>query len=289
MTRKNRLLLIAIICFVIACIACFMICKEVFAAEAKATSTNENTNSLTLIGPIHQHIPGEQKVTNDVRTSPNVPGLPYLDNPGYFGPFPEQGYNTMEKSILPFLLSQDTGWEVIRDHWWTPSDAKYKLEMITRKTYPRQESVKVINGVQGLKGIKYETVATLVAYKGIKGTTVDCFKEAIYQTSLTGGNVFLLLRAGNVPGVYSRTIGLGGSGAGNFHQGGSAAYSAGTALGFACNNGHPVYSPYIQGVVLLVDDLTYKNLHPNFSLFKEDVKVTKKGLSKGELQSIIKK
>ena len=215
--------------------------------------------------------------------------IPYLDSPGYFGPFPEKGWNTMEKSLLPFLLSQDTGWEVIRDHWWTSCDAKYKLEKISRKKYPRQESVKVINGVQGLKDIKYEAVATLVTYDGITDTTIDCFKEAVYRSSISGGNVFLLLRAGNVPGVYSSTIGLGGSGAGNFHQGGNSAYSSGTALGFASNKGHPVYSPYIQGIVLLVDAQTYKNLHPNFSLFKEDVKTTKKELSKGELSTVIRK
>ena len=137
MTRKKELVLMVItyIIIVIACFASFFICKEVSAAEATSTSTNENTNSLTLIGPIHQHIPGEQKITTDVRTSPNVLGAPYLDNPGYFGPFPDQGWNTMEKSLLSFLLSQDHGWTVIRDHWWTSADSKYKLNKITRVKY----------------------------------------------------------------------------------------------------------------------------------------------------------
>ena len=261
MVRKNSLFLIAITCFIVACLAFFLICKEVSAAEATCTSNNQNDVSLNLYD-MDVTVPGKQKVISDVRTSPNIPGVPYLDNPGYFGPFPDQGHNTLEASILPFLLLQDTGWEVIRDHWWTPDDAKYKLEKISRKTYPPQKYVKIINGIQGLKNIKYEALATLVTYEGVKTTTVDCLKEAIYQTSIVGGNVFLLLRAGNVPGVYSRTIGLGGSSAGNFHQGGNSAYSAGSAVGFACNNGHPVYSPYIHGVCLLVDKFTYENLHP---------------------------
>jgi len=289
MPKKNTLLFVAIFGLLVVFFAVITLCKEVSAAEVTSTSTNENTNSLTLVGPIHQHVPGKQKVTTDVRTSPNVPGLPYLDNPGYFGPYPGQGPNILETSILPFLLSIDNGWEVIRDHWWTSSDAKFSLEKVTKKVYPRQESVKVVNGIQNLQGINYEVIATLVTYDGIKATTMDCLKESIYQTSKNGGNVFLLLRAGNVPGVYSHTIGLGGSGAGNLYQGGNAAYSAGSAIGFACNKGHPVYSPYLHGVVLLVDDKTYENLHPNFFLFSDDTKSTRKKLSKDELSTVIRK
>ena len=141
-----------------------------------------------------------------------------------------------------------------------------------------------------MKGIKYEALATLVTYGGTKTTSVDCFKEAIYRTSISGGNVLLVLKVGNTPGVYSHTIGLGGSGAGNLHQGGNAVYSAGSAIGFASNTGHPVYSPYMHGVVLLVDNFTYKNLHPLplFSLPKE-IKKSRKKITKDELQTVIEK
>jgi len=290
MTRRNGTFFVMLICLMIALFAFCLLCREASAADASSTSTNENTNSLTLVGPIHQHVPGKQKITNDVRTSPNVPGLPYLDNPGYFGPFAEQGWNTMEGSTLPFLLSQDHGWIVTRNHWWTSSDAKYRLERITKKDYPIQEAVKilVIDSSEDFIGIEYKALATLVTYGGIKTTSVACFKEAVYQTSITGGNVFLILKASNTPGVYSHTIGFGGSGAGNFDQGGNAAYSSGTALGFAMNKGNPVYSPYMQGVVLLVDSQTYKNLHPGASFF-EKVKSTRKKLSKGELSTVIRK
>jgi len=222
--------------------------STLLAANAINTTDNTNTNTVNLIGPVQ--VPGEQELS--YRTAPYLPAIPFMDHPGYTGGGPTKGWNSQEGTALPFILNSnpDKQWTITYEFSW--SSPKSKVDKVAEKEYPAQESVKVFNGDKNLKDIKYKTIASIVTY-GDELTTMACFSEAIYQTMQVGGNAFVLLTAGSTQGVWSRTIGIGGSSAGNFGMGGREAYSAGTAIGYSSNTGRPVFQTFVQGVAILIE------------------------------------
>ncbi len=222
--------------------------STLMAANAINTTDNTNTNTLNLIGPVQ--VPGEQELS--YRTAPYLPSLPFLDHPGYTGGGPTKGWNSQEGTTLPFILNNNPGKEWVAVHEFSWNSVKSKVDKVTETDHPVQESVKVFNGDSALKGIKFKTIASIATY-GDELTTMACFSEALYQTMKAGGNAFVILTAGSTQGVWSRTIGLGGSSAGNFGMGGREAYSAGTALGYSSNTGRPVFQTFVQGVAILIE------------------------------------
>jgi hypothetical protein len=236
-------------------IAVLVLPSMLYAAEAVSTSNNNNANTINLIGPIQ--VPGEQNITYN--TSPVLPATPFMDHPGYNQAMPNRGWNSLEGTTLPFILkaTPDKEWVILGGVNW--SNVKSKVERLSAEKYPSQKAAKVLNGDAGLKNIGYIIIASIVTY-GDEATTMECFSEAIDQTLSSGGNVFLLLSANSTPGIWSRTIGLGGSSAGNFGMGGKDAFSAGMAIGYSSNKGHPIYQTFVQGVALWVDGQTYQKI-----------------------------
>ena len=104
-----------------------------------------------------------------------------------------------------------------------------------------------------LRHVESTVMAIVVTHSDRKHTTLDCFNQMLVETSEAGGNALLIISTGSDPGVHSTTIGLGSSGAGNFSQDGTEAFSAGTSTGLSSNTGGPVSNPYIRGIALYVD------------------------------------
>ena len=252
--------------FKILCVIIMSLCFCQYAI-ADTTNDNENNNSLTLIGPIHNHIPGEQHIIHDSRgASPHLMSAPYGELPAYFGPFSEKGnWNCQADSVLLFLLMNNRTYK-ITDGYWNPTYSKSSVDIMASKKFEPRNTVMVLNGVQELRGMHYNFIASITCHGDRKTTTIECFKQAVYETGTAGANVFVILRASHDHGVYSSTIGLGGSAAGNLGQGGKEAYAIGSAIGFARNDGGPTTKPYIHGVALMIpctDLAKFKNLVTN--------------------------
>lgn len=229
-------------------------CGTVYAQDATANneSTNDN-NNLLAIG-----ISSPPEVTENIRTSPNLPSVPYTELPSYFGPF-GKNWNDQSNSILPFMLMHKRTFKAYDTHRRFRGDINFSKANVTimetdwiGKPRDNPEYIKVVNGIEEIKGIRSVFVGTITTYGERKITTVNCFDQAIVETSKLGANTFLLLAASASPGVHSSTIGFGSSGAGNFSQGGKEAYAGGVATGFASNTGGPTSNPYVHGVALFL-------------------------------------
>lgn len=239
---------------IVTIIVLLFCCGTVYAQDTTANneSTNNNDNTLAI------GISSPPEVTENIRTSPNLPNIPYTELPSYFGPFKET-WNDQSSSILPFLLMHGRTFKVYDTNRRFRKDVKYsKVNVTVMKTTwigrpnDNPEYVKVLNGIEEIKGIRSILVGTIITYGGRKTTSVNCFDQALVETSKLGANVFLLLTVSSSPGVHSTTIGLGSSGAGNFSQGGKEAYAGGIATGFASNTGGPTSEPYVHGVALFL-------------------------------------
>lgn len=251
--RKSNFYIIATVLIIL-----LFCCGNSYAqSNAQSDSVNENNNSLSL------GISGPPEVTENIRSSPNVPNLPYTELPSYFGPF-EKTWNDQSNSILPFVLMSNRDYTITNPYHIPFTNNKNSKINITKigikKKYEKVKNVKVLNGIRELNGIKYKSIITIVAYGGRKITTMDCFTQAVIEAGNAGGNVFLLLSASSSPGTHSSTVGIGSSGAGNFSQGGKEAYSGGAATGFASNTGGPTSNPFIHGVALLVTQSELKKV-----------------------------
>jgi hypothetical protein len=239
---------------IIIAIMSLFYCGTVYAQDATANnqSTNDNNNLLSI------GISSPPEVTVNIRTSPNVPSVPYTELPSYFGPFGKT-WNDQSSSILPFLLMHKRTFKAYNTHRRFRGDVTFSKVNITTmkkdwigKSRDNPEYIKVVNGIEEIRGIRFVLVGTITTYGKRKTTTVNCFDQAIVETSKLGANTFLLLATSASFGIHSTTIGFGSSGAGNFSQGGKEAFSGGIATGFASNTGGPTSNPYVHGVALFL-------------------------------------
>ena len=256
---------IFLFCMIMIFGLCF--CKQSMA-DSTASADSENTNSMTFVGPIHNHIPGEQHIIHDTRgAAPMMLGVPHGEMPAYFGPFNKNGnWNCQGDSLLIFLLMNNRYYK-ISDGYWSPSYADSIVDIVNAKEFKARDTMMVLNGIKELQGMKYEFIAGITCHGDKDVTTIDCFKQALYETGQVGGNAFVILKASFDSGVYSSTVGLGGSSAGNLGQGGKEAYVIGSAMGFAYNKGGPVSKPFMHGVALMIPTEDLKK-------FKNSLKIT---------------
>lgn len=228
-------------------------------------NTNENTNNNTQankqINSQSVKIENPDEITQTIRKAPGVTHI-NTELPTYIGPYPVN-WNDQTTTSLTFLLSAVRDFTVNKKTFFILYNLNYtksSVSIVTDNDNGHPKYVKVLTSVKELKGLDFTVMATVVAHGNRKNTSMDCFYQAMVDTSESGGNVFLLLSSDSDPGVHSSTIGLGGSGAGNFSQDGTEAFSAGTATGFSSNTGGPVSNPYIHGISLRMSKETLKKV-----------------------------
>ena len=228
-------------------------------AETNSNSTNssENHNSMAII------MGGDSgETTSNIRSAPNVPFIMHNELPSYFGPHEEQMWNTQEDTLLPFILMTVPEFEVEYGFMYQ-NLVKSHIDIFSPNKYKGLKFVKVLNGIEKLRGISYHFVGVTTVHGNRKDTSVLCLKQAIIDTGEAGGNVFLLMKVSSDTGITSTTWGIGGSGAGNFGMTGKDAYSAGSAMGISSNKGGPIRKPYLHGLILKVSDTVYARIKPD--------------------------
>ena len=210
-------------------------------------------NAVAINGGISNTISNPDKITTTIQAAPGTGGSLYTELPVYVGPYPE-AWNVQSES-LNYLLTRIRTFTVNKKSaltFWHSNYTKSEITTIADNEYGNSDKVKVFCSVEELRGIKTKVMAIVVTHGNRKNTTLDCFDQALVDTSEAGGNAILILKTGSDPGVHSTTIGFGGSGAGNFSQTGTEAFSGGTATGFSSNTGGPVSNPHIHGVALRI-------------------------------------
>ena len=235
-------------------------CLTITTANADSSSENSSVNNNYLGISIGDGSGGGGTIS-DIRTAPNTMPIMHNELPAYFGPYADQMWNTQEDTLLPFIIMTVEEFEVetgflYRDLVKSQVDTFYKHKIKTNKR------VKVLNGIESLKNLRYTFVGTTTVHGKKTNTSIACLKQSIIDTGESGGNVYVLLKVSSDTKMSSTTWGLGGSGAGNMGMAGKDAYSAGTALGISSNSGGPVRLPYMHGLIIKVSDKDYEAIKP---------------------------
>lgn len=219
----------------------------------KNTNLNANINDSSNVSGSESSLTYNETDELSIMGAPGVNAMAQTDLTTYIGDYPET-WNVQNDS-LEFLLTQNRVFSVnkkSKTRFWM-NHAKSKVSTIADQEGKDATFVMVYLSELELTGLDYTVMAIVTTHGNRKATTLDCFKQAVVDVSESGGNALLILKSSSDPGVHSSTIGLGGSGAGNFSQAGSEAFSAGTATGFSSNTGGPVSNPYIQAVSIRIN------------------------------------
>lgn len=228
-------------------------------SESINSSVNNNYLTIGGGGDGTTATVSSQQTESDAKINTHlIPmSIPVTITQDYTGPVFKD--HKWQKDILDFLLKNEGPemFTVVRPMPFvikTTHSIKYSLA----DGFDEQKQVYVFKNEDDVKLKNYRVVGYVTSYSTGKGTLMECFDQAVFDSGMLGGNGLILLRVDFLSETKSSTVGLGSSVASGVLTGGSAASVGGAAIGYAASTAGPNTKPYIHGIAIYSEELSPK-------------------------------